>query len=279
MSEIWKDLDIDMFKDKYQVSNNGHIKNKETGKIVSEHVRNGYKAVSLNKSGKQKTFNVHSLVGMTFLKVEKGKVINHKNGIMTDNMSENLECITYKENTQHAIKTGLQKTHPVKVNQYDLQDNFIKQFASILEASDDTGANDRHISAVCRGKRKTTGGFKWKYVNETVIENINIKDGKTIKEFPNYIVFENGTVYSIKYKRILKPKILPSGYHSIKLCNDGHMRDYYIHVLVANAYLPIDETRPFVNHIDSNKSNNKLTNLEFVSHSENMIHYFKSKKK
>ena len=76
----------------------------------------------------------------------------------------------------------------------------------------------------------------------------------------------------------MKPKILPSGYHSIKLCNNGHMIDCYVHVIVACAFLPLDDTRPYVNHKDKNKGNNQLDNLEFVNHSENMLHHYQSLK-
>lgn len=48
------------------------------------------------------------------------------------------------------------------VSQYDLKDNFIATFSSISEASKLTGVNGSHISAVCLGKRKTAGNYKWK---------------------------------------------------------------------------------------------------------------------
>ena len=278
--ENWKNLTavLDHFKGKYEISDLGRIRNKFTGGILSQHIRNGYKAISLNMDNYKKTYNMHPLVAFTFLDItrKKGYIVNHKNGEKFDNKLDNLEYITYKNNTQHAIEMGLFKSHPIKVNQYDLKGNFLKQYDSIKEAAELSGANDRHISCVCKGKRKTTDGFIWKYTNEEKDIKVNLTEGIVIENYPNYHVFKNGTIYSKSHKRILKPKILPSGYNSVKLCNNGQMRDYYTHVLVANAFLKKDELRQFVNHIDRNKSNNKLDNLEFVTHPENMQHYFES---
>ena len=50
-----------------------------------------------------------------------------------------------------------------KVNQYDLDGNFIKQWKSIAEIEREMNIKATHISRVCRKKRKTTGGYKWEY--------------------------------------------------------------------------------------------------------------------
>jgi hypothetical protein len=280
--ENWKNLTvvIEQLRGKYEISDLGRIQNKITGEILSQHIRNGYKAIGLNMNNCSKTYNVHPLVAFTFLDITrtKGYIVNHKNGKKFDNRSNNLEYITYKDNSQHALEMGLFKPHPVKVNQYDLKGNFLKQYDSIKEAATLSGANDRHISGVCKGKRKTTGGFIWKYTNEEKKADVKLEEGKIIENYPNYVVFKNGDIYSKKHKRILKPKILPSGYNSVKLCNNGQMRDYYIHVLVASAFLEKDKIRPYVNHKDKNKSNNKLDNLEYVTHPENMKHHYESLK-
>ena len=66
---------------------------------------NKYLYVILYKNKKGKTQRIHRLVADAYIPNPKNKTcINHKNGIKTDNRIENLEWVTYSENTQHAIK-------------------------------------------------------------------------------------------------------------------------------------------------------------------------------
>lgn len=53
-----------------------------------------------------------------------------------------------------------------KVNQYDLKDNFIKQYSSINGASKQFNRKGSNIRACCIGEQKTAYGYKWKYANE-----------------------------------------------------------------------------------------------------------------
>ena len=55
----------------------------------------------------------------------------------------------------------------IKVNQYDLDDNFIKTWDSAREAERHTNANHCGIMACCKGKRKTSGNYKWKFYEDT----------------------------------------------------------------------------------------------------------------
>jgi hypothetical protein len=119
MEEIWKD--ITGYEGLYQVSNFGRVKSLERKVIqkdgglfsVRETIRKqfcamGYLYVDLYKDFKKTKFRIHSLVAMAFLKNENNLIeINHKNGIKTDNQSENLEWCTHSDNLIHAFKTGL----------------------------------------------------------------------------------------------------------------------------------------------------------------------------
>lgn len=65
------------------------------------------------------------------------------------------------------------------------------------------------------------------------------------------------------------------GYKACRICN----KNYYIHRLVAETFISNPESKKAVNHIDSNKANNNVNNLEWVTYSENMRHYHANKSK
>lgn len=69
----------------------------------------GYKVVSLTKDGKSKPYLVHRLVALAFHPIDNSEImqVNHKDGVKTNNHYKNLEWVTAKENTSHAIKNGL----------------------------------------------------------------------------------------------------------------------------------------------------------------------------
>lgn len=103
MREVWKQLPSDW---NYIISNRGGVKRRRPfmDKKQSNH-SNGY----LQTSIRNKSFLVHRLVLETFSDIPNGKVVNHLNGVKTDNRLINLEATTYSGNNKHAIDTGLRK--------------------------------------------------------------------------------------------------------------------------------------------------------------------------
>lgn len=96
-----------------------------------------------------------------------------------------------------------------------------------------------------------------------------------------YLVSREGDVYSIKNKRLLSQKKYYNGtlnkkiYRMVRLCDKLSGRankDYYVHRLVATAFIPNPESKDEVNHIDGNPENNSVDNLEWTTHKENMNH-------
>ena len=98
---------------------------------------------------------------------------------------------------------------------------------------------------------------------------------KDIKDFEGiYSINENGYVMRIKSGKLLKPQFNSSGYLHVILSKNGKWHNRSIHRLVANAYIPNIYNKPQVNHIDGNKTNNKVNNLEWVTASENQKHSY-----
>lgn len=237
--EIWKPINKANYEKYFEVSTKGNVKSVKSGKILSQHIRNGYKAVCVSNWELQikNTYNVHRLVSEAFLPLTTSKMfVNHKDGNKFNNNLENLEWVTPKENTAHAVKTKLYKPHPKAVEQYSMDDVYIATFDSIIEAGAKIGCNDRTISSVCKGKHESAGGFKWKYVIKEEVILLEDVDGKEISDYPNYLITKDGKVYSKKARKFLKPKKLPSGYLTIKLCNNKKNVDAYIHKLVKDYY-------------------------------------------
>ena len=78
-----------------------------------------------------------------------------------------------------------------------------------------------------------------------------------------YAVTSCGKIWSYRSKIFLKPQVDKDGYLQIILSKNGQKKNYKIHRLVAQAYLPNPEGLPQVNHKDENKANNCLQNLEW----------------
>lgn len=93
------------------MSNLGQLRNAETKHVYKTPLNKGYYEVSISIKGIQKMFKIHRCVAETFIEntYDKNMVVNHKNGIKTDNFVENLEIVTQAENLLHAVKTGLRK--------------------------------------------------------------------------------------------------------------------------------------------------------------------------
>lgn len=88
--------------------------------------------------------------------------------------------------------------------------------------------------------------------------------------YPNYTIDEFGNVFSTRKNRYLKHNISKTGYHSVELFNEKGSKRLLVHRLVAETFLPNINNFPQVNHIDENKDNNCLDNLEWCSAKYNM---------
>ena len=96
---------------------------------------------------------------------------------------------------------------------------------------------------------------------------------KDIKDYEGlYAITSCGKVWSYRSKKFLQP-YNNRGYLRLELYGkDGSRKKYSIHRLVAEAYIPSPEEKPQVNHLDENKQNNCVNNLEWATAEENTNH-------
>jgi hypothetical protein len=98
---------------------------------------------------------------------------------------------------------------------------------------------------------------------------------KQIKDYDNYIIYDDGIVLNLKTKKTLQGSVGENGYKYYRLSSNNNKKMFYAHRLVAEHFIPNPENLPVVNHKDGNKLNNHISNLEWVSYSKNAEHFHK----
>lgn len=95
-----------------------------------------------------------------------------------------------------------------------------------------------------------------------------------ISIFKNHHITRYGDVWNIERKIKMKIRLDKDGYEIVNLRYKGISKTEKIHRLIALAYIENPDNKPQINHIDSNRQNNSIDNLEWVTPKENVIHSF-----
>jgi len=97
---------------------------------------------------------------------------------------------------------------------------------------------------------------------------------KTVESSPNYEISSGGSIRNTKTGNVLKVSTNNYGYKLVCLSNKNKKQTGYIHRLVAEAFIntTLDTRASVVNHIDGDKTNNTIQNLEWATYSDNAFH-------
>ena len=201
--EIWKSLEFMGYPDYEistlgSVKSLNYLRSGKERIITQCSDKDGYFLVTIS-NGKQKTFRVHRLVCLAFLEnPENLPIINHKDENKQNNHVDNLEYCTYQYNTnygtckekisdkrkgkkhseetkqklsdfrkgkKHSEETKHKMTEQRKkpIIQYTIDNEFVKKWESIKQASNELSICDSGLVRCLKGKIKQSGGYIWKY--------------------------------------------------------------------------------------------------------------------
>ncbi len=290
---------------KYFAGSNGVIFSTMKGKLspLKPYVgRSGYQQVNLFINGVGKTMPVHRLIAITFIpNPDELRVVNHRNGVKTDNFVSNLEWTSHQENTQHAVDTGLidicKWSQEVRV--IDIETGETETFMSEVQCAERFGCTSQNVHRAIKFGSILKKHYKAEFVSteaqttdrkESISkwrENTPVPvwidgkmwlNGKECKLIPGsqdhyaspdgYIISNAGKIPIVK-KPHLNQK---TGYRQVRININGVYKSRTVHRIIAETYIPNPEGHEVVNHRNGQKTDNSVSNLEWASQSENMQH-------
>lgn len=270
------------YEDLYQINQKGEIKSLRSNKLLKHSKNKEYPYVNMtDKNNKHKLWAIHRLIAIHYVPNPSNyTIVNHIDHNKYNFAINNLEWVTQSENAK------LSRYHHKfnkPVRQLDKDGNILNEFESSIVASEKTGVSSAHISQCCQNKKhyNTAGGYKWEYVNDNSYTPKNKEvyeklDGEVFKKLDNYNGFNlsgyevsnYGTIINNKGYRI-KTRITAD--YEVVCIRKCMVR---VHRVVATLFLPNPDNKPIVNHKDENKSNNNVSNLEWVTNQENLVYSY-----
>lgn len=242
--EQWRSVPIDEFRERYEVSSLGRVRNIQFPKILAPKISTtGYKTLKLHANGKGTPFKLHQLVALAFIShppTDGAFLVNHINGDKLDNRATNLEWATKSSNASHA---------------------------------------HTHLSS-----RKRKGNIYLPSVDDLHNETwLGIKHPKFPLLETRYEISNVGRVRRLNPSRGTTPgKFISNhelgGYIGVTLSpTKGRAKTFHLHLLVAWTFLPLPDSKSgklVVDHIDSNPMNPRANNLRWVTYRQNAVYGF-----
>jgi hypothetical protein len=243
--EVWKEIE---FTDgRYKVSNRGNIIGPSGNSLKPTLLQIGYLSVAISFGNRKvKRYYIHRLVAEVFVgPIPKDYVVNHINHNKIDNRLENLELVTRKSNAIHWAKQSRSSKAGRKRSGYCGRGHLL--------------VGERSYCLECRRSKRES---EFNPPSEYIWKKTSV-DG--------YLVSNTGLVWSEKTKRILKFGINKPGYKYVNLRIADKTKNYSISRLVFEAFIGLVNNGNIIDHINSNKLDNRLENLRILSRKDNSI--------
>jgi len=226
-------------------------------------------------------FYVHRVVALTFLDAPSNNAwqVHHRDGNIVNNRVENLEFVTPKQNIDYFLATAAGTRCQPLLSKAVLwrragSDQWT-QVPSIGSTASSLGLSVDAVSRCCHN-RSAAKGFEFRFADMNASDLPGeewrpMLDSETGSEVPGRMVSSLGRVQS-RRGIIHRGHLSRHGYYVTKV-SSGVKR---VHRLVALAFLgkPPTEHHSQINHKDGNKGNNAVENLEYVTPSQNCLHYY-----
>jgi len=226
----------------------------------------------------------HTVVAEHFLdppdSVDKDQV-NHIDGNKQNNHADNLEWCTPSENVQHAHDTGLYSGENNSSNyvyvEYDNNDSIIDTFTAISKITDKYQLSYSKLLALFIKAAENENICYDQYIfsrSMKVLETYDDEEWRNVPSIKNedIVVSTLGKVYNTRTEHLyIDDK--STGYSKVCITvNSIQKKSVSVHRLVAEAFKPVDNMDDLeVNHIDKNKTNNNISNLEWLNQQEHAL--------
>lgn len=269
-----------------QVSSKGRFRSASGVLTYPKAASNGY--VSINIMGSTYRFHVLSCRAFHGPAPSVNHTVDHIDNNPSNNNIENLRWATPSQQIKHSYATNLTResnatrlSKPVKARK--LGEDAWVLYDSAHDAARKLGLDSGNVSAVCRGKRRKTGGYEFCFApqNETLpgekwrnvvpgdgpyeVRNLTLKAGHV-----NPQVSSLGRFRSTR-NVVTRPKPQTNGYVKVQIL--GSL--YFLHSLICRAFHgPAESANHTTDHIDNNPSNNNMENLRWATRSQQIKHSY-----
>jgi hypothetical protein len=233
----------------------------------------GYKTVRLRKNGKSYTCRISRLILTTFKddSLSSNQTADHEDRSRNNDNINNLNWKSHSDQNKNrnTYQQKNQWTPVCRLNSVGI----MKTYKNLEEAAVDMNCNKQSIcnwlSGMKSKKRDEHGGhYIWKYPEEKDLEGEiwkQVSEIHHVSQFGRIKVKVNDIYSSKKYAKEYKTS---AGYPQISI--NGSLKG--IHLIIAKEFLPNPDNKPNVNHKDRNRNNCDVTNLEWITQRDNIIH-------
>ena len=267
----------------WQVSSYGRCCNLAGVVLEGSSHPSGYRHVNI--SGHM--FKVHRLVAFAFLGPPPNELqwqVHHRDGNPSNNRLDNLEYVTQSQNILCSYANPSRRTsgnyHSKPVMWRAPGSQSWTTSPSMTHAAEQLGMHRSAVSKACR-HGKQAKGFEFQLADCSQCASMVEEEWRQMYDpmlgdpVPGRMVSSLGRIWS-KSGKISRGWRTTEGYYRTQLTLSPGKRTESVHRLVAFAFCgpPVNPARTHVNHKDCNKGNNASENLEYVTASENMAHYW-----